>query len=293
MSYAHIENLYKQQTIRLFRECYALEKVHGTSARLLWRNILMKKGSIGVLNYSAGGEESEPFRALFDDVRLRAGFMAMGHEKVAVFGEAHGGPRTGQAWRYGDALKFVVFDVKIKDLWLSVPQAADVTAKLGLEFVHYAKVSTDLAALDAERDAPSVQAVRNGVVDPQPREGVVLRSLLEMRLNNDERIICKHKRDDERETLKTRPIVDPAKLEVLTAAQAIAEEWVTPTRLLHVLDKLPAGLGIRDTGKVVAAMVEDVVRESVGEIVDSKDARQAIGRKAAELFHERLKPRDP
>lgn len=27
MGYLHIDNLYKNQTIRLFRECYALEKV--------------------------------------------------------------------------------------------------------------------------------------------------------------------------------------------------------------------------------------------------------------------------
>ena len=29
MSYLHIENLYKQQTILLFKECYAMEKIHG------------------------------------------------------------------------------------------------------------------------------------------------------------------------------------------------------------------------------------------------------------------------
>lgn len=30
MSYLHIPNLYKDQTILLLRECFALEKVHGT-----------------------------------------------------------------------------------------------------------------------------------------------------------------------------------------------------------------------------------------------------------------------
>jgi intein/homing endonuclease len=29
MGYQHIENLYKNQTIFLFKECYALEKIHG------------------------------------------------------------------------------------------------------------------------------------------------------------------------------------------------------------------------------------------------------------------------
>ena len=34
MSYMHIDNLYKNQDILLFKECYALEKIHGTSAGL-------------------------------------------------------------------------------------------------------------------------------------------------------------------------------------------------------------------------------------------------------------------
>lgn len=32
MGYLHIDNLYKNRDILLFRECWALEKVHGTSA---------------------------------------------------------------------------------------------------------------------------------------------------------------------------------------------------------------------------------------------------------------------
>jgi hypothetical protein len=33
MAYLHIENLYKARDIMLFRECYAMEKIHGTSAK--------------------------------------------------------------------------------------------------------------------------------------------------------------------------------------------------------------------------------------------------------------------
>lgn len=39
---------------------------------------------------------------------------------------------------------------------------------------------------------------------------------------------------------------------------------------------------------VIDAMVEDVLREASGEIVDSKEARAAIGRRAAQLFRARL-----
>lgn len=156
--------------------------------------------------------------------------------------------------------------------------------------MHYARVPTDLAALDAERDAPSEQARRNGVTDgDKPREGVVLRPVIELRDNAGERILCKHKRDEERETQSPRDAtVDPARLAVLTEAADIAEEWVTPRRLEHVLDKITA----TDTSHVrvvIDAMVEDVLREGAGEVVDSKEARAAISRKAATLFLAKLK----
>ena len=37
MGYLHIDNLYKNQTIMLFKECYAMEKIHGTSAHVGWK----------------------------------------------------------------------------------------------------------------------------------------------------------------------------------------------------------------------------------------------------------------
>src|SRR5690348_10996218 len=39
MGYLHIGNLYKTQDLLLFRECYALEKVHGTSAHITCKTI--------------------------------------------------------------------------------------------------------------------------------------------------------------------------------------------------------------------------------------------------------------
>lgn len=40
MAYLHIENLYKARDIMLFRECYAMEKIHGTSAHVGWNGSL-------------------------------------------------------------------------------------------------------------------------------------------------------------------------------------------------------------------------------------------------------------
>lgn len=280
MGYAHIENLYKNQDILLFREVYAMEKIHGTSAHVTWAD--------GQVHFHPGGESYASFVKLFDAEALKLAFETLGHEKITVYGEAYGGKQQAQSYRYGKVLKFVAFDVKIGDMWLSVDKSDNVATKLGFEFVHYARVSTDIEALNAERDAASVQAVRNGIEGPQPREGVVLRPLIEVTTNDGSRIVSKHKRAEERETKTNRDITDPATLAVLEKADDIANEWVTPTRLQHVLDKLEPGIGLDRTRDVIVAMVEDVVREGKGEIVDSKDARKAIGKKTAELFRKRF-----
>jgi len=281
MGYLKIRNLYADQRILRFRECYALEKLHGTSATVAWRG--------DHVWLSSGGESATRFAALFDTESLATVFRDLGHAEVTVYGEAYGGKQQQQAWRYGTALKFAAFDVQCDGRWLDVPSADSMARRLGLEFVHYAIVDATVESLDAERDAPSEQAERNGIAGPQPREGVVLRPLIEVVDSYGERVIAKHKRDDERETATPRKVVDPAQLTVLADAAAIAEEWVTATRLSHVLQKLPQGIGLAQTREVIAAMVDDVIVEAKGEIVDSKEARAAIGKKAAAMFHARLK----
>lgn len=290
MSYAHIENMYRPegQTILLFRECYALEKIHGTSAHVRWAD--------GKIWYSSGGASRVGFEGLFTDADvyedggwLMKAFQALGHDTVEVYGEAYGGKLLHQSWRYGKALRFVAFDVRIGGYWLDVPAAADVVRKLGLEFVHYERCSTDLEALNAQRDAPSVQAQRCGIEGDQPREGIVVRPLIELCFKTGERICAKHKRDAERETASPREVVDQTKMMVVAEAEAIAIEWVTDTRLQHVLDKLPHPIGVEHTRDVIQAMIADIVREGSGEFVDSKEARKAIGKRTGELFKAQLK----
>jgi hypothetical protein len=279
MSYMHIPNLYASKEILQFKRAYAMEKVDGTSAHIT-SNI--KESDI---HLSPGGAPTENFRKIFDVPALTAKLKAMNVD-IVIYGEAYGGKMQGMSKVYGPDLKFVVFDVMINELFLPVPKAEKVAHDLGLEFVHYREVSTDLAELDAERDADSVQAVRNGMGSGHHREGVVLRPLIEVRMNNEERIMAKHKREEQRETKTPRKVgADPL---VLATAQAISDEYVTETRLTHVLDKLP-GAGVTDTTKVIAAMIEDVTRESAGEAEITRDAVKAISRATAQMFQARLK----
>jgi len=281
MGYQHIDNLYKNMDILIFKECYALEKVHGTSAHVRWKE--------GEISFFSGGSKHESFVALFDKDVLRAGFEAIGQDLVVVYGEAYGGKCQGMSGTYGKALCFTAFEVMIGDSWLVVPAAESlVVERLGLEFMPYFRISTTLDAINAERDADSVIAARRGMGSGHMREGVVLRPLVELKKSNGSRIVSKHKRDEFRET-KTPREVDPEKMKVLADAQAIADEWVTDMRLAHVLDSLGGDIGMERTGDVLRAMVEDITRESEGEAEIGKDARKAISRKTAAMFKTKLR----
>lgn len=282
MGYLHIDNLYRTdaQDILKDSECYALEKVHGTSSHVSWNG--------SAVSLSSGGESAVNFAKLFDIEQLTEKFGEMfGGMPVVVYGEAYGGKQQGMSDTYGKELKFIAFDVMLHGgTWCDVPAAAEIVERLGLEFVPYRRVSTDLSVLDAERDRPSEVAVRRGITEPRQREGVVLRPLVEAKNQYGERVIAKHKGDNFRETKTSRKVVvDPAAQAVLTDANKIADEWVVPERLRHVLAKMsPAVTDMRSTPEVIAAMIEDVLREGRGEIVDSKEARNAIGKRTAVLL---------
>ena len=285
MSYMHIENLYKNQDILLFKECYALEKVYGSSAF-----ISFSKNKIPKIHYFSGGEKHENFLKCFDTIDLEAKIDIINIDEFIIYGEVYGGKCQKMSSTYGPILKFVAFEVKIGDCWLSVPQAERFVRDLGLDFVDYVKIPTTLIALDSERDKPSVQAKKNGILEDKPREGIVIHPLIELHKNNGERIICKHKGKEFQERInQPKPQeVDPSKLEVLSNAQIIADEWVTNVRLEHVLQKLPPDIQIDKIPEIIKSMIEDIEREAKGEILESKEARKAISKKTVELFKQRM-----
>ena len=281
MSYRHIDNLYKARDILLFKECYATEKIHGSSSHVTWKD--------QTLSFFSGGEKYESFIKIFNCEDLKQQFITLGYPEVVVFGEVYGGKCQGMSETYGKEMKFIAFEVKVDENWLNVSDADDVVKKLGLEFVHYRKILATIEAIDAEILLDSVQAIRNGVGIGHKREGIVLRPLIELIKNNGDRIIAKHKREDFQETKTTRPLnIDPEKLKILEQADQIAEEWVTEMRLRHILQQIPEPHDISKCGEIARIMVEDVLREGCEEIIDSKEARKSIGRKAIKLFKQKI-----
>ena len=279
MGYLHIDNLYKNTEILNFKECYAMEKIHGTSAHISWKE--------NKVSFFSGGESHSKFLTLFDEDKLTTTFEELFEFDVILFGEAYGGKQQGMSETYGKELKFIVFDVKVGDFWLDVLNAKNVADKLGLDFVDFVKCATDIEKLDFERDRPSTQAKLNGIKEDRLREGVVLRPLIELKKNNGDRIIVKHKHEKFLET-RTKREVNPERLIVLEEAEDIAKEWVTPMRLNHVLDKLGNPDEITAIGDVIKEMIKDVFREAEREIVESKEASKSIGKLTAKMYKSRI-----
>jgi hypothetical protein len=266
-----------------FQTCNMYGKIHGTSAHVSWDGVSIR--------YFPGGEKYDNFIALFNHEELTYKFKNLEYGNVTFYGEAYGGKCQGMSLVYGSALKFVVFDVKIGERWLPVVKAEKVAREMGFDFVPYEEVECTVEELDKQRDRQSEQAVKNGMGESKWREGIVIRPIIEACDEYGARIVAKHKRPDARETKTERAVDDPEKLAVLVEAKAIAEEWVTVTRLEHVLDKLPSDLGIEQIKLVIDAMYEDVKREGVGEIVWSKEAVKQVNTATAVLFKKRLQSR--
>lgn len=270
----------------LWKECYALEKVHGTSAHIQW--------SKGQLSFYSGGETHENFVELFDQDKLTEIFKSAEYPEdtvIRIHGEAYGGKQQGMSKTYGPKLHFIAFDVRIGDSWLSVPKGEEFCFKFGVEFVPYEKVPTTEEALNRERDRDSIVAMRRGMGSGHIREGVVLRPPVEVTLNGGGRMMCKHKRDEFREHKSPRQI-DPDKQKVLEEAEAVADEWCVPMRLDHVLGKMTVNGIEPDMSKmadIIKNMIDDIYIEAEGEIVESREVQKAIGTKTVNLFKQRLR----
>lgn len=295
MGYRKIENLYKpaaSTAILGLEECYALEKIHGTSAHVGWK-------VDGGFFYYQGGIKESAFLEMIDErfpklrVDLAAALNFVGDssiKEITFYGEAYGGNCQKMASVYGP-LNFIVFEVKINDMWLEVPKANLWAKCVGLPFVYYEKGPATLEFLDKMRDMPSVQAQRNGMGDDKIGEGIVVRATDEsLRDRFGNRIIAKHKRKEFRET-KTPREVDPEKQKIFRAAQETAEEFVVPMRLAHVVDKLVASkpgfeFDMKNTRTVIAAMIADVKKEEGDTIEWSKPIQNAIGTRTAKLWRD-------
>lgn len=308
MSYRHIENLYKNRTVLMFKQVYCMEKIHGSSAHISWAGKIPRLDGTFTepqISFFAGGEKHDNFVKLFDQQFLVSKFSEFYPEsKVTVYGEVYGGKCQGMSVTYGTQLKFVAFEVKFdckgdKERWYTVPEAEAIVKKLGLDFVSYNLVDATIENIDAQRDLPSEQAFKNGCAIREDkttwkdREGVVVRPPAELYDFQGGRFLAKHKSEKFSEREHTPKLQDPEATQAIADGKKIAQEWVTLMRLQHIIDRAKVELNIEANEPkyipdLIKLMIEDVTREGKDEIVMSKQAMKQIGNMTATLFKDYL-----
>ena len=84
MSYLKIPNLYRDQSVLLFKTVWALEKIHGTSAWISYQGDTNQNR----LLFHPGGAEREPFLAIFNEQTLLERMIEIfGAKSVRIHGE--------------------------------------------------------------------------------------------------------------------------------------------------------------------------------------------------------------
>ena len=288
MSYLHIDNLYKDQRVLEFKEIFCLEKIHGTSAHVSFDKDI-NTGKVS-LEFFPGGVGYEEFVALFDKEQLIKVFNEVyDGQKLTINGEAYGGKCQKMSDTYGKELKFVAFDVRIGESWLNVPNAEQVCQKFNIEFVHYVKIPTDMDLINKEMERDSEQGIRNGCGPGHPSEGIVIRPTIECYTNSGKRVICKHKKPEFRETRQIKNMVNLEQLEKMKNAEAIATDWCTEMRLQHVSDAIQKPIDVENIKYFIPAMIEDIKRESEGEVEWSKTVEKSIGQHTAKMIKNLMK----
>ncbi|AGF85627.1 ligase 2 [Moumouvirus goulette] len=292
MGYMHIESLYKcPDFFQLFPEVYCMEKIHGTST---W--IRYEKGQ--VLKFHSGGESGEAFKSIFNEKLIKNKLDEISFNNnwniIKIHGEAYGGRQQGMSKTYGDKLKFIVFDIYVENndiginpKYLNIPEAEQMARNLSLEFVYYVRGSNTPEWIEEQSNQESIQAIRNGIGSGKPREGVVIRPIIESILPNGQRAIMKHKNAEFWEIKSRRPLGE--RLKVVEGINEIVEDWVTDQRFYHVIDrvlqqKVDKILEKSDIKILLDLMVEDVKRESEGEVIWSDKLISAIRKKTAVMF---------
>src|SRR5574344_194303 len=278
MGYMHIENLYKNKKILLFKQCYATEKIDGTSAHIGYNS---DTDTFDTYAGTQGFKFYEQYKTDYWKNKLENFCENHRTNQIVIFGEWYGGGIQGNHF-YGEEKKFIAFDIKIGDVWLNVQNASLVATGLGLAFVPFEIVDTDEESLIKVRSKPSEIAKRAGI--DHIREGVVLHPLEEFRSNNMERVICKYKNAEFSEVKHEPKPFDPEKEEILKKATNIAEQFVTYNRLKHVIQTVPFHSDA-DISSVIIAMISDVEREGSGEFDGiNKAVSKAISKKTVELI---------
>lgn len=303
--YPHIENLDEVSQIFDLPEVVVTEKVHGSGAR-----IAVIDGKLRI-----GGRKLE-FMDIRPDTREGLCFIqwvlatgldkkmleAFPTEDVILYGEWHGSGTPRKNWpQVQKGIKYIngndlrIFDAKVNGKYVPFDDIKVWAGKVGLKTMPVLyRGKPDNEAFYALIDTMSRVGEENGIVDKENTiEGIVIRppELIWDQKGNPVMAKLKVGKWAERASEQKHPKMQPKPRAVIPGAEEFAREFVTETRLQHVLDQL------REEGKpadktsmadVMRLMGQDVKREGAGALERSnlewKDVSPFVTRFTKELF---------
>ena len=313
--YPHIENIDEVPGIFELPEVVVTEKVHGSAMRI---------GVVeGVLHY--GGRRLE-----FTDIRPESkdgqGFVSWvlatgldrrlieisaGHD-VTCYGEWHGSGTPAKGWpqiqkgiRYLKGNDFRLFDVRVDGKYVPQEEVSIWAAKIGIKTMPVLyRGRPDRKAFDALIDTMSRVGEDNGIVDPENTiEGIVIRPPEFLWDVQGKPVMAKYKvgkwaeRASQKRCDQQPPMPRP---ETPAGAAEFAQEFVTDTRLDHILDQLreeKIPIGTTAMGEVMKRMGQDIKREGAGELERSglewKDVSPLVTKATKGLFIAHIKKGGP
>ncbi len=173
------------------------EKVDGTNIR-----VIINKGNITfggkTDNAQIPTELTNWLINKFKELEKIEGFSSRfdGAEEVCLYGEGYGNKIQKAGKLYGDTQKFVLFDVKVGNFWLSRENVEDVAFKLDLDVVPVVGTGTldDMVKLCKHGHNGNI-SFNSRWGDFQP-EGIVARPETELCTHDGKRIITKLKCKD-------------------------------------------------------------------------------------------------
>jgi ATP-dependent RNA circularization protein (DNA/RNA ligase family) len=159
------------------------EKVDGTNIRVMWDGAKVTFGG-KTDNAQIPATLVQRLIELFPDGKFA------GKEPMCLYGEGYGAKIQGCGGNYRQDQSFVLFDVRVGDLWLQREQVEEVAKEFGIDVVPI----VGSGSLDE-----AIEFCKSGYKSAWgdfKAEGIVLRPRVELKTRSGERVITKLKYKD-------------------------------------------------------------------------------------------------
>ena len=187
-----IEGVYREPELELLKdiEWTFTEKVDGTNIRIIWDGHNVVFGG-RTDNAQIPSHLVTKLNELFMGTRMEQVFeQVFGESKAILYGEGYGAKIQKGGGNYADTQKFVLFDVKVGDIYLERTNVEDVANKFSLDvvpIVHKGKLQD------------GVDIVKAGLKSQWgdfTAEGLVAKPSVELLNRKGDRILTKIKAED-------------------------------------------------------------------------------------------------